>query len=73
MTALDHMPRRSKFSLHNGRHPHMASENWIRWLPKKEARKPPSEFAKSLKALPLSRCFFAKWIPGGFPGENVCR
>jgi transposase len=25
MTALDHMLRKSKFSLHNGRHPHMAS------------------------------------------------
>jgi len=25
MTALDHMLKKSKFSLHNGRHPHMAS------------------------------------------------
>ena len=77
MTALDHMSRRSKFSLHNGRHPHMASgvvasANWIPWIPQRIQLAKiviPQAFDNE-SLFPRSP---ARWLPPGFPGETACR
>ena len=61
MTALDHMFRRSKFSLRNGRHPHMDSLD--------SKRNPPWPTVWSRKILKLSQNFRqGRW--GGFQVDS---
>jgi hypothetical protein len=77
MTSLDHMLRKSKFSLHNGRHPHMvsgtvASTNWIPWIPKRIQH----AMIVIPQALDNDSLFLnssGRWIPPEFPGESACR